>query len=268
MTATVKDKHRAMWASGDYPAIAAEVVSPLGPILVKAAGIGPGQSILDVATGTGNAAIPAARAGATVTASDLTPDLLAAGSAMEPGLTWVEADAENLPFDTASYDTVISCIGVMFAPFHTAAAGEILRVCRPGGTIGLLNWTPDGFVGQMFKTMKPYAAPPPEGAQPPPLWGDPAHLQALLGSGVTGITAERHDLRVDRFTDAAEFRDYFKANYGPTIAVYRNIAGDPERTAALDAALLDLGARFDLGDGVMNWEYLLWTASRQPPAES
>ncbi|GAA4926663.1 class I SAM-dependent methyltransferase [Actinoplanes utahensis] len=253
-----------MWASGDYPAVVTEIVAPLGPALVEAAGIGPGQTVLDVAAGTGNAAIPAAEAGATVTASDLTPELLAIGERSTTAkITWIEADAENLPFDTASFDTVISCIGVMFAPFHEAAAAELARVCRPGGTIGLINWTPEGFIGEMFAAMKPYAAPAPQGAQPPPRWGDPAHLESMLGAAVTGARTERRTLRVDRFGSPVEFRDYFKTHYGPTIAVYRNIADDPERTAALDAELHALAARHDLGDGVMNWEYLLYTARRK-----
>jgi SAM-dependent methyltransferase len=252
-----------MWASGDYPAVASELVAPLGPALVRAAGIGPGQNVLDVGAGTGNAAIPAAQAGATVTASDLTPELLAVGEKNSPvDLTWAEADAEDLPFDTAAFDTVISCIGVMFAPFHAAAAAELLRVCRPGGTIGLANWTPEGFIGQMFATMKPYAAPPPPGAQPPPLWGDPGHLASLFGDNVTTLTVERRTLRVDHFRAAAAFRDYFKSNYGPTIAVYRNIAYDPSRVAALDAELLTLAERHDVGDGAMNWDYLLYVARR------
>ncbi|WP_229072395.1 class I SAM-dependent methyltransferase [Actinoplanes sp. DH11] len=257
---TIKEKHRAMWASGDYPALAAEVGAPLGPVLVEAAGIGPGQRVLDVAAGTGNAAIPAALTGATVTASDLTPELLTAGerlaAARDAKLTWTEADAEALPFDTASFDTVMSCIGVMFAPFHAAAAGELLRVCRPGGTIALLSWTPQGFVGRLFATMKPYAAPPPPGAQPPPLWGDPAHLAELFGDNVTDVRAERRTLRVDRFGSGAELRDYFKRVYGPTIAVYRNIAADPERVSALDQAMAELG------EGATEWEYLLYTARR------
>ncbi|MEU8242829.1 class I SAM-dependent methyltransferase [Actinoplanes missouriensis] len=259
-TNSIKDKHRAMWASGDYPALAAEVVAPLGPVLVEAAGIGPGQTVLDVGAGTGNAAIPAALKGATVTASDLTPELLAAGERVaashDAKLTWTEADAEALPFETASFDTVISCIGVMFAPFHAEAAGELLRVCRPGGTVALANWTPEGFIGQLFATMKPYAAPPPAGAQPPPRWGDPAHLAELFGDGVTDVRAERRTLRVDRFATGAEMRDYFKSVYGPTIAVYRNIAGDPSKVAALDAAIAELA------EGVRDWEYLLYVAKR------
>jgi SAM-dependent methyltransferase len=262
----IKTKHRRMWASGDYPAVVTDLIPDLGPALVAACPITAGTRVLDVAAGSGNAALPAAATGAQVVASDLTPELLEVGkrAAQAQGLTidWVEADAEDLPFDSASFDAVISCIGVMFAPFHTAAAAELLRVCRPGGSIGLANWTPQGFIGQMFATMKPYAAPPPPGAQPPPLWGDPAHLATLLGDGVTDVRVERRDLRVSHFDSAAAFRDYFKHNYGPTIAVYRNIADDPARVAALDADLLALAERHDVGGGAMNWEYLIYTARR------
>jgi len=122
----------------------------------------------------------------------------------------------------------------MFAPHHQASADELVRVCRPDGTIGLLSWTPQGFIGQMFAAMKPYVAPPPPGAQPPPLWGDEAHVRALLGDQVTEITARRETVRVDRFAIPEQFRDYFKARYGPTIAAYRGIADEPERIASLD----------------------------------
>jgi ubiquinone/menaquinone biosynthesis C-methylase UbiE len=259
----LKNKHRAMWASGDYPAVAGDLVAPLGPILVQAAGIGAGQRVLDVAAGTGNASVAAARTGADVTASDLTPELLRIGEQRtDAKLSWTEADAEALPFQDGEFDTVISCIGAMFAPHHERAAAELVRVCRPGGTIGLVNWTPAGFIGQMFAAMKPFAPPPPPGAQPPPLWGDPAHLATLFGDAVTAVTAERRELRVEHFGTPEEFRDYFKQNYGPTIAVYKFNAADPERVAALDTALADVARRFDVGGGVMNWEYLLWTARR------
>jgi ubiquinone/menaquinone biosynthesis C-methylase UbiE len=181
----LKAKHRAMWALGDYPAVATDLVASLGPVLVGACEIRPGDRVLDVAAGTGNAAIPAARAGASVVASDLTPELLEAGRrhAEQQGipLEWRQADAEDLPFADGEFDTVMSCLGVMFAPYHQASADELVRVCRPGGTIGLLNWTPEGFIGQLFATMKPYAPPPPAGAQPPPLWGREDHVRALLG---------------------------------------------------------------------------------------
>jgi SAM-dependent methyltransferase len=274
----LKAKHRTMWAFGDYSAVATDLVSSLGPILVGACQIRPGDRVLDVAAGTGNAAIPAAEAGASVVASDLTPELLEAGR-REAGrrgttLEWRQADAEDLPFADGEFDTVMSCLGVMFAPFHQASADELVRVCRPGGTIGLVNWTPEGFIGQMFATMKPYAPPPPPGAQPPPLWGREDHVRALLGDQVANVKARRQTVRVSRFGRPEDFRDYFKANYGPTIAVYRALADDPGRAAALDAELADLARRHDLGAGgtdrtgsngntVMEWEYLLLTASKR-----
>jgi SAM-dependent methyltransferase len=264
----LKAKHRAMWALGDYPAVADDLIPELGTALVEASGVGTGDRVLDVAAGTGNAAVPAALAGASVVASDLTPELLETGRrlAEERGveLEWREADAEALPFGDGEFDAVLSCVGVMFAPHHQAAADELVRVCRPGGTIGLVSWTPEGFIGRMFATMKPYAPPPPPGAQPPPLWGSEEHVTALLGDRVTDVVARRRTVRIDHFASPEAFRDYFKANYGPTIAVYRNIAAEPERVAELDAALADLGRRHDHGTGstAMDWEYLLLTARR------
>ncbi len=128
---------------------------------------------------------------------------------------------EALPFADDEFDVVLSCVGVMFAPHHQAGADEMVRVCKPGGTIGLLSWTPDGFIGRMFAAMKPYAPPPPPGAQPPPRWGDEAHVRELLGDRVTDVTAQRDTVRSTTSTDPTRFRDYFKANYGPTIAVYK-----------------------------------------------
>lgn len=265
----LKARHRAMWASGDYPRIAAEVVAPLGQVLVEAAGVVAGQRVLDVGAGSGNASVPAARRGADVVASDLTPELFDAGrraaAATGVDLRWEEADAEALPYEDGAFDVVLSCIGVMFAPHHAAAAAELVRVCRPGGRIALLSWTPSGFLGQLLAAMKPYAPPPPPGAQPPPLWGDADHVSALLGDAVTDLSFERRTLRVDRFAEPAAFREYFRSHYGPTIAVYRSLADDPERAAALDDALVDLVRRFDHGTSgtVMDWEYLVVTATRR-----
>jgi SAM-dependent methyltransferase len=267
----LKARHRGMWALGDYPALAADLVSGLGPILVEACRVGAGDRVLDVAAGSGNAAIPAALTGASVVASDLTPELFAAGreEAARQGarLEWRQADAENLPFADGAFDTVLSCLGVMFAPYHQASADELIRVCRPGGTIGLLSWTPEGFIGQLFATMKPYAPPPPPGAQPPPLWGREDHVRSLLGDQVTDVRARRQSVRVDLFGRPEDFRDYFKARYGPTIAAYRGIAADPVRTAALDAELAGLARRQGTVDAtgsmVMAWEYLLFTARKR-----
>jgi SAM-dependent methyltransferase len=209
----LKARHRAVWASGDYPAVAEEIVAGLGPILVEACRVGRGDTVLDVAAGTGNAAIAAALAGASVVASDLTPELFGAGRARAAALgvdvTWREADAEALPFGDGEFDVVLSSIGVMFAPHHQAAADELVRVCRPGGKIGLLNWSPGGFIGRLFQTMAPYAPPPPAGAQPGPRWGNESYVRALLGDRVTDVHAELGTLRVDHFTRPDAFREYF-----------------------------------------------------------
>jgi SAM-dependent methyltransferase len=262
----VAAKHRAMWASGDYAKLAAELVSPLGPVLVQATRIAKGDRVLDVAAGTGNASIPAAETGASVVASDLCPELLEQGSrqAAERGveLEWREANAHELPFSDNEFDVVMSCIGVMFAPFHRLAADELIRVCKPGGRIGLISWTPEGHIGKLFSAMKPYAPAPPPGAQPPPLWGQEDHVRALFGDRITDVVTERRMLTVDHFANGAEFRDYFKAVYGPTISVYRNIEGDPERVAALDADIAQVGDSVLSGSSAMEWEYLLLTARK------
>jgi ubiquinone/menaquinone biosynthesis C-methylase UbiE len=265
----LKSAHRAMWAQGDYAAVASQVIPGLGADLVRACGVRRGMRVLDVAAGSGNAAIPAALAGASVVASDLTPELLQAGRAQAAGrgaeLEWRQADAEALPFADGEFDMVLSCVGVMFAPHHQASADELVRVCRPGGTIGLVSWTPQGFVGEMLAVMKPYLAPPPPGAQPPPLWGQEEHVSALFGDRVTDLTMRRQTVRIDCFATAEEFRDLFKTCYGPTVAAYRGIAEDPQRVSALDHALTDLTRRHDHGttSTIMDWEYLLLTARRR-----
>jgi SAM-dependent methyltransferase len=266
--ADLKARHRAMWASGDYPSMVETFLLPLGPRLVEACGIGSGMSVLDVAAGTGNAAIPAAQAGAEVTASDLTPEIMEAGrgraEAMGLAFEWVEADAEHLPFGDASFDVVMSSIGAMFAPHHQAVADELVRVCRPGGTVGLLSWTPDGMVGALFRTMGPFAPAPPPGAQPPPLWGSEAHLSELFGPRVDFRTLERDALEVTAFQEPLAFGEHFKTRYGPTIAAQAN-ARRTDRETELDDALDRFCEEWNLGtpdNARFEMEYLLAVGTR------
>ena len=239
----VKARQRAIWASGDFPRVSRETVAGVGRELVEAAGVGPGMDVLDVAAGSGNTAIPAAVTGAHVVASDLTPELFAAGrqdaAAAGVELEWVEADAEALPFGDASFDVVLSSFGAMFAPRHQVVADELLRVCRPGGTIGMANWTPDGWVGRFFLVHVPYMPPMPEGAQPPIFWGVPDHVRSLFGDRVRELELSKRTAIVDRFASPEALVEYYKSYFGPTIATYNNVADDPARTAELDAAFLE-----------------------------
>ena len=248
----LKQRHANMWASGDYPQMVETFLIPIGERLAEALPIEPGMRVLDVAAGTGNASIPVAARGARVTASDLTPELLEAGrnrpEAEGLDIEWVTADAENLPFEDGSFDVVMSSIGVMFAPQHERAAAEMVRVCRPGGTIGLLSWTPEGMIGDLFKEMKPFAPPPPPGAQSPPLWGSPDHMRELFGDQVDFHTLERDNLKVTAFEDARDYGEHFKAYYGPTIATRKNAEGNG-RAEEFDAVLDAFCDRWNRGDG-------------------
>jgi ubiquinone/menaquinone biosynthesis C-methylase UbiE len=258
--------HSAMWALGDYALMAEEVMAPLGPILVDATGIGPGHRVLDVAAGSGNISIPAAKAGAAVVSSDLTPELLSRSQqrAAERGVTleWREANAEALPFSDGEFDAVISAIGVMFAPRQQRAADELVRVCRTGGTIGLISWTQEGFFGQMLATIRPYRPTLLPGVPPAALWGREDYVAGLLGDRVSEISTRRDMLRVNRFDSPEAVHEYFKKHYGPTINAYRNIGDNPVLAATLDTQLVEL-ARRHLTDGVMEWEYLLVIARKR-----
>ena len=264
----LKARHRKMWASGDYPSMVETFLLPLGPRLVDAAGIGEGMRVLDVAAGTGNASIVAAQRGAQVTASDLTPELFDAGRARAQSagveLDWVEADAEHLPFDDESYDVVMSSIGAMFAPHHREVADELVRVCKPGGTIALLSWTPEGMIGALFRTMGPFAPPPPPGAQPPPLWGSEDHLRDLFGDRVEWGTLERDNLEIDAFGKPREYGEHFKDRYGPTI-VARNNAVKNGQEAEFDEAVDNFSDEWNRGtedDAHFAQEYLVAVGTR------
>ena len=257
-----------MWASGDYPSMVDTFLLPLGPRLVDAAGIGSGMRVLDVAAGSGNASIVAAQRGAQVTASDLTPELFDAGRARAQSegveLDWVEADAENLPFNDASYDVVMSSIGAMFAPHHQDVADELVRVCRPGGTIALLSWTPEGMIGALFRTMGPFAPPPPPGAQPPPLWGGEDHVRELFGERVEWGRLERDNLEVTAFQHARDYGEHFKGLYGPTIVARANAVKNG-REAEFDEALNNFSDEWNLGtedDARFEQEYLVAVGTR------
>jgi ubiquinone/menaquinone biosynthesis C-methylase UbiE len=207
--------------------------------------------VLDVAAGTGNASIPAAERGASVVATDLTPELLDAGrkrvESSDLDIEWLPADAEHLPFEDASFDIVMSSIGVMFAPHHQVAADELVRVCRPGGTIGLLSWTPEGMIGALFRAMAPFAPPPPPGAQPPPLWGGEEHVRELLGDRVEYRTVTREVLTVTAFATPKDWVEHFTSLYGPSIATRANAARNG-REAEFDAALAGLAEEWNRGE--------------------
>jgi ubiquinone/menaquinone biosynthesis C-methylase UbiE len=192
-----KEQAREMWGGGDYAAIV-DNIAAAGRKAVEAAAIAEGDEVLDVACGTGNATIPAAQAGAKVTGLDLTPELLEAGraGAAETGveIEWVEGDAENLPFEDESFDVVISVFGSMFAPDQKRTAGEIARVLRPGGRMAICAWTPDGSIGRFFRLMADHMPPPPEGFQPPVLWGTEDHVLELFDGTGMELSFERAEV--------------------------------------------------------------------------
>ena len=258
---------RAAWRLGDYHRFATELVWEVGPVLVEACGIRAGQRVLDVAAGTGNVAIRAAEAGASVVAADLTPEQFEAGraEARRGGveLDWVEADAEALPFGGGEFDVVTSSFGAMFAPDHQAVADELVRVCRPGGTIGLASFTPDGLGAEFFGLFAPYLPAPPPGAQPPVLWGSEDHVRDLFGDRVEWRTLAREHY-VERAASPQAYRTFFKETFGPVVAVYASLAGEPDRAAELDRAFLDFATRANegppAGPAAYRYEYLLAVA--------
>lgn len=255
--------HRAMWALGDYARMAEEVMAPLAPLLLTAMGVRPGSRVLDVAAGSGIFSLAAARTGATVVSTYLTPELLqrAQARAMARGasLDCRQVHAHALPFADGEFDVVMSAMGVMFAPDHRRAAGELVRVCRPGGTIGLASWTPEGFFGRMLAAIRPYRPSLSQAVHPAPLWGREGYIAGLLGDGVRNVTARRGMLPVSRFRSAAAVHAYFKTYYGPTIEAYANIGHNRLVAAELDAQLIELADQH-LADGRMQWEYLQVTA--------
>jgi ubiquinone/menaquinone biosynthesis C-methylase UbiE len=267
---TLKAAQRAMWALGDYHTFAKATIWGLGPVLVEACGIAPGQSVLDVASGTGNTAIRAAGKGARVVATDLTPENFEAGrreaGAQGVELEWMEADAEMLPFADEEFDVVTSSFGAMFAPNHQAVADQLLRVCRPGGTIGMLNFTPEGLAGDLFGMLAPYAPSPPPGALPPVLWGSEGHVRELFGDRLESLEMRRAEYTEEASSPEEYFR-LFRRTFGPVVAIYAGLADQSERAAGLDRAFLDFVARADRGPrggpARYRYEYLLVIARKR-----
>jgi ubiquinone/menaquinone biosynthesis C-methylase UbiE len=254
------------WALGDYDRFARELVWGFGPELVEACGIGPGQRVLDVAAGTGNVALRAAQTGAQVVASDLTGESLAIGerNARELCLEveWVQADAQALPFARGEFDVVTSSLGAIFAPDHQAVADELLRVCRPGGTIGMINFTPEGRAADFFGALAPHAPAPPPGAQPPVLWGSEEHVRELFGHRVASLAMSRKTYVERRPGGPRGYCDFFYETFGPLIAI-RAGAEDPE---ALDRDFLEFATRANQGPpggpAEIAYEYLLVVARK------
>ncbi len=249
--AAVKQRQQQAWASGDFHAVAARIVL-VAEQLCDTADLHAGWRVLDVATGSGNAAIAAARLGCTAVGIDYVPALLARGRerAAAEGLEveLLEGDAESLPFPDASFDAVTSVFGSMFAPDHERAAAELLRVCRPGGTIALASWTPEGFIGDLFRTVSAHV-PPPAGIASPMLWGTEAHLRALLGDGIRSLEVAERTFTF-RFTSAEAFAGFFLTWYGPTLKAFESLEGAARDE--LEADLVELARRSDrlAGDAI------------------
>jgi SAM-dependent methyltransferase len=247
----LKQRRQLMWASGDFHAVAT-LIQPVADTLCDAADLQAGWRVLDVATGSGNAAIAAARCGCEVVGIDYVPALLERGrrraAAEGVAVELVEGDAEEIPFADGSFDAVLSVFGSMFAPDQGRTAAELLRVCRPGGRIGLATWTPDGFVGEMFKVVARHV-PPPAGVASPLLWGAEAHLRRLLGDEIESLDCRERTFTF-RFRSAAAFVDYFRTYYGPTLKAFE--AAGEAGAKALTADLVDLVRRYaGTGSGVV-----------------
>ena len=256
--AAIKQRQQATWASGDY-AVIGTTLQIVGELLAEAADVRAGERVLDVAAGNGNATLAAARRFAHVTSTDYVPTLLDKGRerARAEGLSvqFEVADAEDLPFDDASFDVVLSTFGAMFTPNHKRTAQEMLRVLRSGGRIGIANWTPAGFIGQLFKVIGTHV-PPPAGLQPPPLWGSEAHIVELFGTQVAQMRCEKRHFNF-RYQSAAHFVQVFREYYGPTHKAFAAL--DVAGRQALERDMTALVDRLNVAGGsslVVPSEYL------------
>jgi ubiquinone/menaquinone biosynthesis C-methylase UbiE len=231
----IKDRQQKTWTSGDYARIGNTLVI-MGELLCEAVDVHAGDKVLDVATGSGNTAISAARRFCDVTGIDYVPELIeqARKRAEVEGMsiTFDVGDAEDLPYPDASFDVVLSTLGVMFAPNQEKVAEELLRICRSGGKIGLANWTPDGFIGNMFRTLGKHVPPPP-GIKPPPLWGTEERLRELLGEDIASLEVTRRSYMF-RYPSAGHFVEYFRSYYGPTLKAFESLEPEGQRYLAED----------------------------------
>jgi SAM-dependent methyltransferase len=225
----LKASHHATWAAGDYAAIAELIDEIPPPHLLARAGVGAGQTVLDVATGTGNVALEAALVGAEVTGLDLAPELFetarARARALGAEVEWIAGDAEAMPFEDDCFDRVVSAFGVQFAPRHEVAAAELVRVCKPGGVIGLTNWTPESKVGELFAIISRYLPPAPSYASAPPLWGSEEHVAALFADADVELGFERATTPF-RFDSAEHYASFFETNYGPTVKARERLTAE------------------------------------------
>jgi ubiquinone/menaquinone biosynthesis C-methylase UbiE len=247
----IKDKQQKTWASGNYAMIGNSLVI-MGELLCEAVDVHSGQMVLDVATGSGNTAISAARRYCDVTGIDYVPTLI--GQARERAeaegmqITFEVGDAEDLPYPDASFDVVLSTVGVMFAPDQEKTAAELLRVSRPGGKIGLVNWTPDGFIGHMFRAVGKHVPPPP-GIKPPPLWGTEERLRELFGEGISSLQTTRRSY-VFRYPSVEHFIESFRTYYGPVHKAFESLDAAGQDALARDLEKL-LHDRNTSGDGTL-----------------
>jgi SAM-dependent methyltransferase len=244
--AAVKERQQRIWSEGDFAkvGVSGQIVAEN---LCEAVDLAAGERVLDVACGQGNAAIAAARRHCEAVGVDYVPALLerarerAAAEALEAEFT--EGDAEDLPFEDESFDVVLSTFGAMFTPEHQRAADELLRVCRPGGRIGMANWVPDGLVGNVFRTVASHFPPPP-GVEPPPLWGTEEHLRELFGDGISELRCERRAL-VFRYRSPEHWLEFFRTYFGPIKVAMESLG--PEGGEALGNDLIEVQRRFDRG---------------------